>query len=180
MVHVQQVFKMLKFFLTSGSLILAYHSSATTGGFREKSLSKSGGRDRQLLRIKMAVFWVVAPCSLVEVYQHFRGAYRLMMEAASASETSVNFYQTRWATNQKTAIFILAAVRTSNLTQNQSCRGTCSNNRGLQRRSASATSNYKFKFTFQRFYKKIKTQAGELARVLQNINAQLDMSALMA
>jgi hypothetical protein len=22
---------------------------------------------------KMAVFWVVAPCSLVEVYQHFRG-----------------------------------------------------------------------------------------------------------
>jgi hypothetical protein len=31
--------------------------------------------------MKMAVFWVVAPCSL-------------MMEAASASETSVNFYQT--------------------------------------------------------------------------------------
>jgi hypothetical protein len=24
--------------------------------------------------IKMAVFWVVAPCHLVEVYQHFRGA----------------------------------------------------------------------------------------------------------
>jgi hypothetical protein len=23
---------------------------------------------------KMAVFWVVAPCSLVEVYQRFRGA----------------------------------------------------------------------------------------------------------
>jgi hypothetical protein len=22
----------------------------------------------------MAVFWVVAPCSLVEVYRHFRGA----------------------------------------------------------------------------------------------------------
>jgi hypothetical protein len=35
--------------------------------------------------IKMAVFWEVAPCSLVEVY--------LMMEAASTSETSVNFYQ---------------------------------------------------------------------------------------
>jgi hypothetical protein len=31
--------------------------------------------------MKMAVFWVVAPCSL-------------MMEAASTSETSVNFYQT--------------------------------------------------------------------------------------
>jgi hypothetical protein len=23
--------------------------------------------------MKMAVFWVVAPCSLVEVHQHFRG-----------------------------------------------------------------------------------------------------------
>jgi hypothetical protein len=32
---------------------------------------------------KMAVFWVVAPCSLV-----------LMMEAARTSETLVNFYQT--------------------------------------------------------------------------------------
>jgi hypothetical protein len=31
----------------------------------------------------MAVFWVVAPCSLA-----------LMMEAANTSETSVNFYQT--------------------------------------------------------------------------------------
>jgi hypothetical protein len=35
----------------------------------------------------MAIFWVVAPCSLVEVYQ-------LMMEAARTSETLVNFYQT--------------------------------------------------------------------------------------
>jgi hypothetical protein len=34
----------------------------------------------------MAVFWVVAPCSLVEVY--------LMMEAARTSEKLVNFYQT--------------------------------------------------------------------------------------
>jgi hypothetical protein len=25
----------------------------------------------------MAVFWVVAPCSLVEVYRRFRGAYCL-------------------------------------------------------------------------------------------------------
>jgi hypothetical protein len=38
----------------------------------------------------------------------------LMMEAASTSETSVNFYQTRpdGATAQKTAIFIIAAVFT--------------------------------------------------------------------
>jgi hypothetical protein len=38
----------------------------------------------------MAVFWVVAPCSLVEVYQCFN----LMMEAARTSETLLNFYQT--------------------------------------------------------------------------------------
>jgi hypothetical protein len=51
----------------------------------------------------MAVFWVVSPCSLVEVYQRFRGPcclhhqgdeFALMMEAARTSETLVNFYQT--------------------------------------------------------------------------------------
>jgi hypothetical protein len=26
-----------------------------------------------VVNMKMAVFWVVAPCSLVEVYHHFRG-----------------------------------------------------------------------------------------------------------
>jgi hypothetical protein len=47
--------------------------------------------------VKMAVFWVVAPCSLVEVYRRFRATcclLSLMMEAASTSETSVHFYQT--------------------------------------------------------------------------------------
>jgi hypothetical protein len=39
----------------------------------------------------MAVFWVVAPCSLVEAYQRSRA---LMMEAANTSETLVNVYQT--------------------------------------------------------------------------------------
>jgi hypothetical protein len=34
------------------------------------------------------------------------------MEAASASEMSVNFCQLHGATTQKTAIFILTAVRT--------------------------------------------------------------------
>jgi hypothetical protein len=50
----------------------------------------------------MAVFWVVAPCSLVEVYQRFRGPYclhnqgddELLMEAEMTSETLVNFNQT--------------------------------------------------------------------------------------
>jgi hypothetical protein len=56
--------------------------------------------------MKMAVFWVVAPCSLVEVYRCLDvlaatiigmmddRSIALMMEAASTSETSVNFYQT--------------------------------------------------------------------------------------
>jgi hypothetical protein len=37
----------------------------------------------------MAVFWVVAPCGLVEVYR----LIALMLEAASSSETSVNLYK---------------------------------------------------------------------------------------
>jgi hypothetical protein len=39
----------------------------------------------------MAVFWVVAPRRLVEVVASI---IRAMMEAASTSETLVNFYQT--------------------------------------------------------------------------------------
>jgi hypothetical protein len=52
---------------------------------------------------KMAVFWVVAPCSLVAVYQRPAAssirAIALMMEAARTSETLVNFYQTTWRYN---------------------------------------------------------------------------------
>jgi hypothetical protein len=44
--------------------------------------------------MKMAVFWIIAPCSLVEVYHRQGDDGRLMMEAASTSEMSVNFYQT--------------------------------------------------------------------------------------
>jgi hypothetical protein len=50
------------------------------------------------------------------IYRRFRGAWRLialMMEAASTSQTSVNCYQI--TEDQKTAIFIHAAVKTSNL-----------------------------------------------------------------
>jgi hypothetical protein len=45
----------------------------------------------------MAVFWVVAPCSLAEdLLSSSSGqcAIALMMETASTSETLVNFYQT--------------------------------------------------------------------------------------
>jgi hypothetical protein len=51
----------------------------------------------------MAVFWIVAPHSLVEVCRSFGGACCLHHHGA---------------TTQKTVIFILAAVRTSNLTYN--------------------------------------------------------------
>jgi hypothetical protein len=44
--------------------------------------------------MKIAVFWVVAPCSLVEVNQLTMSVIALMMEAARTSETLVNFYQT--------------------------------------------------------------------------------------
>jgi hypothetical protein len=40
--------------------------------------------------MKMAVFGVVAPCSLVEVYRRFRDACCLQRQG----ETPVNFYQT--------------------------------------------------------------------------------------
>jgi hypothetical protein len=39
--------------------------------------------------MKMAVFWIVAPYNLVDVYRHVA----LMVEAAGTSETSANFYQ---------------------------------------------------------------------------------------
>jgi hypothetical protein len=78
------------------------------------------------LIFKMAVFWVVALCSLVQVYHCFRGTccphhqgdpasiFGLMMEAASTSDTSVNFYQTTWHYNPEDSHLLLAAMRTSN------------------------------------------------------------------
>jgi hypothetical protein len=41
--------------------------------------------------MQTAVFWVVAPCSLAEVYRRFGDSITLTMEAASTPETSVNF-----------------------------------------------------------------------------------------
>jgi hypothetical protein len=50
--------------------------------------------------MKMAVFWVVAPCSLVEVYQRFRGPCCLHHQG-----------------DEYPSIFVLTAVRTSNPTK---------------------------------------------------------------
>jgi hypothetical protein len=49
--------------------------------------------------LKMTVFWDVAPCSLVEVYECLRGAYCVHHqgdEATSTTEKLVKFYQTAW------------------------------------------------------------------------------------
>jgi hypothetical protein len=42
----------------------------------------------------MAVFWDVAPCSLVESNRLISNFIALMMEAVSTPETSVSLYQT--------------------------------------------------------------------------------------
>jgi hypothetical protein len=48
----------------------------------------------------MGIIWDVAPCSLVETDQPFRGAFAsittLMIEAVSSAELLVSIYQTIW------------------------------------------------------------------------------------
>jgi hypothetical protein len=65
--------------------------------------------------LKMIVFWVIALCSLVDVYWCFRGACYLqqgsspgwwaLMEAGSTSEMSINFYQTTRRNNPEDSHF---------------------------------------------------------------------------
>jgi hypothetical protein len=59
------------------------------------------------MKTKMTVFWVVAPCSLVEVYQRFRGPCCLHHQGDHRPDDGGS---------KKTAIFVLTAVRTSNPT----------------------------------------------------------------
>jgi hypothetical protein len=54
-----------------------------------------------LMAVRMAmIFWVLTPCRLVGIYRRFgetlSTSSALMMEAASISETLVNFYDTAW------------------------------------------------------------------------------------
>jgi hypothetical protein len=82
--------------------------------------------------MKMVIFWVFTPCSLVEVYQclrdtcclHYQGD-GLIMEASSTSGTSVNFYLSTRRNNpedrhsiniQTTAIFKLVKYTCGELT----------------------------------------------------------------
>jgi hypothetical protein len=81
--------------------------------------------------MKMAVFWVVATCSLVEVYRRFRGTcsfhhqamifargllIALMTGAKSTSETSVNVYQTTRRNNPEDSHLHTRRLKNLNLT----------------------------------------------------------------
>jgi hypothetical protein len=64
-----------------------------------------------VVTMKMAVFWAIAPCRPVWIYQRFRDLYcfhqqsidealiALMVEAIQTSETLVNTYQSTWCYN---------------------------------------------------------------------------------
>jgi hypothetical protein len=59
--------------------------------------------------VKMAVFWVVAPCTLVWVYRRLRvfatSIIAFMIEAANIFQKSVNFYQTTRHYNEEDSHF---------------------------------------------------------------------------
>jgi hypothetical protein len=67
------------------------------------------------LSMKMAVFWVVAPCiTISEVLApsiNRAMAIALMMEAARTSETLVYFYQTTWRYNPEDSHVIVKHVQ---------------------------------------------------------------------
>jgi hypothetical protein len=66
----------------------------------KKTIKYELSKNKNNLLTKMAVFWVVAPFSVVEVYRRFRGACCLHHqgddEAESTSEMPVNSYQITW------------------------------------------------------------------------------------
>lgn len=54
------------------------------------------------INMKMAVFWILAPCGLVDVYR----LIALMMEIACTFETLASIYQITYTTAQKKVIFM--------------------------------------------------------------------------
>jgi hypothetical protein len=104
------------------------YNGAEHNSYSKLNLSLSeppGPHGETNVNMKMAVFWVVAPCSLVEVYRRFRGACCVSHQGDRPDDGdskhlwNVKFYQrfTRLhgAKSQKTAIFLLAAARASHL-----------------------------------------------------------------
>jgi hypothetical protein len=76
--------------LTAGVkiLILIHASLSGRGCFvtAEKMSMFVGFEVLTAVSTKMAVFWVVAPCSLVEVYQRFRGPFCLQHQGDRPDE----------------------------------------------------------------------------------------------
>jgi hypothetical protein len=66
--------------------------------------------------MKMAVFWDVTPCRLVDIDRHFRGTYCHNHQGVTLIAVKRRSSRPHGATSQKTAISIVVAVRTSNLT----------------------------------------------------------------
>jgi hypothetical protein len=57
---------------SSAYFITMMHGPWAAAQLRTAMVMEGGGGSRTL-DLKMAVFWVVVPCSLVEVYQRLRG-----------------------------------------------------------------------------------------------------------
>jgi hypothetical protein len=83
--------------------------SSTSNKYCRKRIVVVGFQVLTAASTKMTVFWVVAPCSPVEVVptsqmcflspSSGRSIIVLMMEAVYTSETSAHFYQTTWRNN---------------------------------------------------------------------------------
>jgi hypothetical protein len=75
---------------------------------------------RNMQHQKMTVFWDVAPCSLLEIDRRFRGACCLHDRCDDGGSKHLwnigQFLRDCTATSQKAVIFVLAAVRTPNIT----------------------------------------------------------------
>jgi hypothetical protein len=81
----------------------------------------SRGQRRLIYTLNNAVFWDVTSCSVLRLLVSANVILRspilvtLMMEAIRSSETSV-FQEPQGVTSQRTAFFIVTAVKTLNLT----------------------------------------------------------------
>jgi hypothetical protein len=73
--------------------------------------------------LKMAVFWVVSPCSLVDTDRRFTGTYYLHNQAP-LKRRSIHT-RLHGATSHKAAIWVLDAVRIRDLTINSAYRTAC-------------------------------------------------------
>jgi hypothetical protein len=76
--------------LNSGSLALHRYSAHTS---RQSKVASMRFQVLTATNMRMAVFWDVAPCSLVEVDRRFRGTYCLHHQAVTTSDMLIN---SRW------------------------------------------------------------------------------------